>query len=479
MWKKIKNTAKDTGKDSRLFTLDVLILYGDISDEFLKKNKVISRTIEILGDQTLEDLHHCIFEAFDRFDEHLYEFQFGGKGPDDPNAKRYVLPAAKDRTAAGDLTRTKIGSLGLKVGDIFGYVFDYGDNWLHQIDVLSISDSAPAKKYPCITKRVGQSPPQYRDDDEDDEGWEDEEFEDDDAVFAGQEITVTLSEKQRNLLLSIQKKMDGDVASLILDAEKDDDLYEIVLTDDQIDSLLDTVFRVMNKEKDKTRHTELLELSDHLFDAVERGVFGSDEAEQDNGSNIPVIDLTCFSGQSLDIAPKSLDFLHDLVKEIVQLCRISGISIDKYLESQKPIWVAPDEKVDVPLTSQQKERLLTLPSMKADIAAPIKWAHEKKNVKLTLRQINELENIVATAVQQAADKKTKNQLTAIDQSLIAVQIKYTDKDDSASQISPSLSPDQCSRGEIIRNLMTNIMNAYKDIPEGQHSPLNKKKKGKR
>jgi hypothetical protein len=47
--------------------------------EFAKRNKVISRTIQIRGDQTLEDLHHAIFAAFDREEEHMYEFQIGGQ----------------------------------------------------------------------------------------------------------------------------------------------------------------------------------------------------------------------------------------------------------------------------------------------------------------------------------------------------------------------------------------------------------------
>src|SRR3954468_6004535 len=85
-----------TGRgDVRLYTLEVFILSGPIAEKFAKKNPEMSRTIQIRGDQTLEDLHHAIFDAFDRYDEHMYEFQFG-KGPMDPKAPRYVLPNADD-----------------------------------------------------------------------------------------------------------------------------------------------------------------------------------------------------------------------------------------------------------------------------------------------------------------------------------------------------------------------------------------------
>ncbi len=152
-----------------LYTLDVFLIGGPVSETFAKKNPVVSRTIQIQGDQTLADLHTAIFDAFDRFDEHMYEFQFG-KGPMDPKAKRYVLPMAfdvgEDHPPAGRVDQTRVDSLGLKVGQSFGYWFDFGDDWWHQINVEAIDEEAPKGKFPKVTKRVGKSPPQYDDEDE-------------------------------------------------------------------------------------------------------------------------------------------------------------------------------------------------------------------------------------------------------------------------------------------------------------------------
>ncbi|MBI4481541.1 MAG: hypothetical protein HY652_01490 [Acidobacteria bacterium] len=129
--------AVGRGGDPCLYTFDIFIISGPMTEKFARNNKVISRTIQIRGDQTLEDLHHAIFDAFDREEEHMYEFQIGGKGPMDPKARRYVLPMAMEepipgpRKPAGNVTRTTIGSLGLKVDDAFGYWFDFGDDWWH------------------------------------------------------------------------------------------------------------------------------------------------------------------------------------------------------------------------------------------------------------------------------------------------------------------------------------------------------------
>jgi Plasmid pRiA4b ORF-3-like protein len=117
----------------RLYTVEVFLLSGPVTEKFAKKNRVVSRTIQIRGDQMLQDLHYAIFDAFGRWEEHAYEFQFG-KGPMDPKGRRYVLPGAfeaagrEDNPPAGRVDMTTIASLGLKVGDRFGYWFDFGDD---------------------------------------------------------------------------------------------------------------------------------------------------------------------------------------------------------------------------------------------------------------------------------------------------------------------------------------------------------------
>jgi hypothetical protein len=169
-----KQTMQTAENDRKFYTLEVSIMDGPMTESFLKKNKVVSRTIQIRGDQTLAELHRAIFDAFDREDEHMYEFQIGGEGPMDPKARRYVLPAAMNGLAsedkpAGDVKQTAIGSLGLQVNDLFGYWFDFGDDWWHQIDVLAVEEQAARGKFPKVVKRVGKSPPQYADWDEEDE----------------------------------------------------------------------------------------------------------------------------------------------------------------------------------------------------------------------------------------------------------------------------------------------------------------------
>ncbi|MFB3766120.1 MAG: plasmid pRiA4b ORF-3 family protein [Methanotrichaceae archaeon] len=165
--KQLSGESVNIKGSSKLYTLAVYIIGGPISDEF--EGQTVSRTIQIRGDQTLEDLHKAIFKAFNRFDPHLYEFNLGA-GPDDRTAI-YSIPfdvkmPGLDEEMAGDVRTTTIDSLGLEVGRAFGYLFDFGDDWQHQINVEAIEESPIKGKYPKIIKREGKSPPQYPDPDE-------------------------------------------------------------------------------------------------------------------------------------------------------------------------------------------------------------------------------------------------------------------------------------------------------------------------
>ena len=90
-----------TAKKPQIYTLEIHIIGGPVTDAFVDRNPVVARTLEIRGNQTLQHLHAAMFDAFDREDEHLYEFQFG-KEPNDPKANRYVLADPFDDSAEDD-----------------------------------------------------------------------------------------------------------------------------------------------------------------------------------------------------------------------------------------------------------------------------------------------------------------------------------------------------------------------------------------
>jgi Plasmid pRiA4b ORF-3-like protein/LexA DNA binding domain len=142
-----------------LYVVSVYLVSGPISKKFA--NNALSRQIEIRGDQTLEQLHNAIFKAYDRWDEHLYEFQLG-KRPFDPHGPNYGTPDPPGtRNPDGNARTTKLDDLNLKPNRVFGYWFDFGDDWYHQVQVERVEQAIPTVTYPRIIRRVGKSPPQY------------------------------------------------------------------------------------------------------------------------------------------------------------------------------------------------------------------------------------------------------------------------------------------------------------------------------
>jgi Plasmid pRiA4b ORF-3-like protein len=154
----------------------------------LKGAKRIWRRIALRGDQTLDDLHEAIYEAFDRDDEHLYSFYFprpGSKGRARVrNAIEYACPYARedpwgdfDDDSPCDTAAATLQPLGLKPRQVFFYLFDYGDEWWHEITVERVNAEFEKGDYPRVVEKHGKSPPQYPDLDDDDD---DEDGEDDD-----------------------------------------------------------------------------------------------------------------------------------------------------------------------------------------------------------------------------------------------------------------------------------------------------------
>jgi len=151
-----------------IYTLQVTLLSGPVSEAFAEENPEVSRTIQIRGDQTLEDLHDIIFTAFDREDDNMYEFRIGNSALD-KEERCYVLPSefnpkpTNQMVVAGDVTRTRIDTLNLSMNESFTYWFDFSDDWIHRIIVLEIDDTIPQGKYPRIIARIYESPSQYPD----------------------------------------------------------------------------------------------------------------------------------------------------------------------------------------------------------------------------------------------------------------------------------------------------------------------------
>ena len=95
-------------------------------------------------------LHAIIQEAMGWEDCHLHEFRVG--------AERYE-PAGPEAQGK-DTRRARLKELGLKEGQAFEYVYDFGDDWEHELALERIVPAELAGTYPACTDGARACPPE-------------------------------------------------------------------------------------------------------------------------------------------------------------------------------------------------------------------------------------------------------------------------------------------------------------------------------
>ena len=129
------------------------------------------RVIEILDNQTLEDLHLAIQRAFRWDNDHLYAFFLSGRAWD-----RVTEVAAPFGDAEPPTTdEVTLADLEVQPGQRFLYIFDFGDELRHEIEILDTFPAPDGGTFPRIAESHGQAPPQYPvwDEEAADEAWDD------------------------------------------------------------------------------------------------------------------------------------------------------------------------------------------------------------------------------------------------------------------------------------------------------------------
>jgi hypothetical protein len=157
------------------------------------------RDIEIDGSHTLADFHEAIFEAFDRWDSHAYEFitrdedgialrsyvhpglYDGGlswQPMDDEEIDRFIDRAAPDDASEatkerfrdlqlnpppeGNAADTTVAELDPEELGALSYTFDMGDNWEHYIELQETREGS-LDGDSAVADEQGDAPSQYRD----------------------------------------------------------------------------------------------------------------------------------------------------------------------------------------------------------------------------------------------------------------------------------------------------------------------------
>lgn len=95
------------------------------------RGREVYRVLEISGDKTLDALCSAILEAFEFYDEHLYEFCMDNRMYSDYSYQSHPEGGAPS-------TRVKLDRIGLVKGQNFSLHYDFGDDWMFVIHVQKI-----------------------------------------------------------------------------------------------------------------------------------------------------------------------------------------------------------------------------------------------------------------------------------------------------------------------------------------------------
>lgn len=114
-------------------------------------NPPVWRRLVIPGDFTFHQFHQAIQEAFGWFTEHMYMFQ------QKPYSRGWTMMDLCDKETremnrdADDANQQQVASfvkvMGLKK---FVYIYDFGDNWIHDITLEQINDDATLEHPVCL-----------------------------------------------------------------------------------------------------------------------------------------------------------------------------------------------------------------------------------------------------------------------------------------------------------------------------------------
>jgi hypothetical protein len=113
---------------------------------------LIWRRLLVRADSTIVDLHQTLQIAFGWSDTHLHRFVIHGKD--------YGVAHLGGRIFADDPTQVRLANLRLRPRERFGYEYDFGDLWQHDLRVEQIMEVEPRRTYPVCIGGARAAPPE-------------------------------------------------------------------------------------------------------------------------------------------------------------------------------------------------------------------------------------------------------------------------------------------------------------------------------
>ena len=117
----------------------------------------IWRRVDVPLSSTLLALHDFIQFAFRWTDSHLFEFEIGDRRYGQPEYPEYDRYADERLYKAATIRLKTVVDRGIEE---FLYVYDFGDNWRHDLFIEEVRDGEPEVDYPAFVAGERRGPPE-------------------------------------------------------------------------------------------------------------------------------------------------------------------------------------------------------------------------------------------------------------------------------------------------------------------------------
>lgn len=114
----------------------------------------IWRRIQVPGSITLMQLADALLVTMGWLGYHLYEYRIGGDAYGDPDPDFDYAREIKD------LRRIRLERVVRHIGERFEFLYDFGDGWVHDVEVEAIAQPEPRVRYPRLIAGERACPPE-------------------------------------------------------------------------------------------------------------------------------------------------------------------------------------------------------------------------------------------------------------------------------------------------------------------------------
>jgi hypothetical protein len=118
----------------------------------LNISPMIYRRFIVDGNTHIAELHHLIQMMIGWENQHLHVFHIWGVD--------YGIAYVGGSYYLDDPCEVHIKDLGLRAGDKFSYVYDFGDYWQHEVRVEKVENAMPRYRHPICTAGRRACPPE-------------------------------------------------------------------------------------------------------------------------------------------------------------------------------------------------------------------------------------------------------------------------------------------------------------------------------